>query len=123
MLKRRLVSPGLKNYKSSVTTTQDVRSKQQANGGAREYISSREPDPISGHKPGQHLRGPTLLFEKVCAGNKAGRRFYACSACRDRKECNFFQWEDDKVTEARRLAREAENLSKAPPFTQQQYRA
>lgn len=41
--------------------------------------------------------GPTLLFEKVGRGGAAGRRFYACSACRDRKDCNFFQWEGEKV--------------------------
>ncbi|XP_022063926.1 rRNA N6-adenosine-methyltransferase ZCCHC4 [Acanthochromis polyacanthus] len=65
--------------------------------------------------------GPTLLFEKVAKGSKEGRRFYACSACRDRKDCSFFQWEDDKVSEARLLAREADNKSKQPPFTQQEY--
>ncbi|XP_028285367.1 rRNA N(6)-adenosine-methyltransferase ZCCHC4 [Parambassis ranga] len=65
--------------------------------------------------------GPTLLFEKVCKGGDQGRRFYACSACRDRKDCNFFQWEDEKVSEARQLARETENRSKQPPFTQQEY--
>lgn len=65
--------------------------------------------------------GPTLLFEKVCKGGKKGRRFYACSACRDRKDCKFFQWEDDKVSEARLLAREAENKSKRPLFTQEEY--
>lgn len=65
--------------------------------------------------------GPTLLFEKVGKGGEKGRRFYACSACRDRKDCNFFQWEDDKVSEARLLAREAENKLKRPPFTQQEY--
>ncbi|KAM3857832.1 rRNA N(6)-adenosine-methyltransferase ZCCHC4 [Diretmus argenteus] len=65
--------------------------------------------------------GPTLLFEKVCKGDEKGRRFYACSACRDRKDCNFFQWEDEKVSEARLLAREAENQSKRPPFTQQEH--
>ncbi|XP_023681231.1 rRNA N6-adenosine-methyltransferase ZCCHC4 isoform X1 [Paramormyrops kingsleyae] len=65
--------------------------------------------------------GPTLLFEKVCPGEPAGRRFYACSACRDRKDCNFFQWEDDKVSEDRRLAREAENRRKLPEFTHQEY--
>lgn len=65
--------------------------------------------------------GPTLLFEKVCKGREKGRRFYACSACRDRKDCNFFQWEDEKVSEARLLAREAENQSKRPPFTHQEY--
>ncbi|XP_071397832.1 rRNA N6-adenosine-methyltransferase ZCCHC4 [Centroberyx affinis] len=65
--------------------------------------------------------GPTLLFEKVCKGDEKGRRFYACSACRDRKDCNFFQWEDEKVSEARLLAREAENQSKRPPFTHKEY--
>ena len=64
--------------------------------------------------------GPTLLFEKVSKGGEKGRRFYACSACRDRKDCHFFQWEDDKVSEARLLAREAENQSKRPPLTQQE---
>ncbi|XP_011604778.2 rRNA N(6)-adenosine-methyltransferase ZCCHC4 [Takifugu rubripes] len=66
------------------------------------------------------VHGPTLLFEKVCRGEK-GRRFYACSACRDRKDCNFFQWEDEKVSEARRLAREAENRSKRPSFSHLEY--
>ena len=41
--------------------------------------------------------GPTLLFVKVNQGKEETRRFYACSACRDRKDCNFFQWEDEKV--------------------------
>lgn len=65
--------------------------------------------------------GPTLLFEKTCGGGAKGRRFYACSACRDRKDCKFFQWEDEKVSEARQLARELENKSKKPPFTQKEY--
>uniref|UniRef100_A0A3B3V9H8 Zinc finger, CCHC domain containing 4 n=1 Tax=Poecilia latipinna TaxID=48699 RepID=A0A3B3V9H8_9TELE len=62
--------------------------------------------------------GPTLLFEKVENGGNKGRRFYACSACRDRKDCGFFQWEDEKVSKDRMLAREAEMLSKRPRFTQ-----
>lgn len=41
--------------------------------------------------------GPTLLFVKVNQGKEETRKFYACSACRDRKDCNFFQWEDEKV--------------------------
>ncbi|XP_028420195.1 rRNA N(6)-adenosine-methyltransferase ZCCHC4 [Perca flavescens] len=65
--------------------------------------------------------GPTLLFEKVSKGGEKGRRFYACSACRDRKDCNFFQWEDEKVSEVRLLAREAEKQSKRPLVTQQEY--
>ncbi|CAN9509828.1 unnamed protein product [Ophioblennius macclurei] len=64
--------------------------------------------------------GPTLLFEKVCKGGHRSRRFFACSACRDRKDCSFFQWEDDKVSEARLLAREAENQAKKRPMTAQQ---
>ncbi|KAJ8390286.1 hypothetical protein AAFF_G00108550 [Aldrovandia affinis] len=65
--------------------------------------------------------GPALLFEKVCKGEQQGRRFYACSACRDRKDCSFFQWEDEKVSEARLMAREQFNQSKQPPFTHQEY--
>ncbi|RMC14268.1 hypothetical protein DUI87_09359 [Hirundo rustica rustica] len=34
--------------------------------------------------------GPALLFVKTSQGKEEGRRFYACSACRDRKDCNFF---------------------------------
>ncbi|XP_035281113.1 rRNA N6-adenosine-methyltransferase ZCCHC4 isoform X3 [Anguilla anguilla] len=66
--------------------------------------------------------GPTLLFEKLCGGGETqGRRFYACSACRDRKDCSFFQWEDEKVSQARLLAREKENQSKQPPYSHQEY--
>lgn len=37
-----------------------------------------------------------LLFKRVVNG--AERSFFACSACRDRKDCNFFLWADEKVT-------------------------
>ncbi|KAM8939527.1 rRNA N(6)-adenosine-methyltransferase ZCCHC4 [Pelodytes ibericus] len=65
--------------------------------------------------------GPTLLFVKVSQGREQGRRFYACSACRDRKDCHFFQWEDEKVSQARLLAREEYNQSRQPPLTHKQY--
>ncbi|KAJ8262121.1 hypothetical protein GJAV_G00162470 [Gymnothorax javanicus] len=65
--------------------------------------------------------GPTLLFERLCTGETQGRRFYACSACRDRKECSFFQWEDEKVSQARLMAREKEHQSKQPNFSHQEY--
>ncbi|XP_041842374.1 rRNA N6-adenosine-methyltransferase ZCCHC4 [Melanotaenia boesemani] len=77
--------------------------------------------PQSGNTTPCCPHGPTLLFEKVGKGKDQGRRFYACSACRDRKDCNFFQWEEEKVSESRLLAREAENKAKRPPFTQQEY--
>ena len=35
-----------------------------------------------------------LMFERYFE-SKPPRRFYSCSAFRDRKECNFFQWEDE----------------------------
>ncbi|XP_057880930.1 rRNA N6-adenosine-methyltransferase ZCCHC4 isoform X1 [Melospiza georgiana] len=64
--------------------------------------------------------GPALLFVKTSQGKEEGRRFYACSACRDRKDCNFFQWEDEKVSEARLAAREEYNRSHQPCFTHRQ---
>lgn len=42
--------------------------------------------------------GPTLLFERFFE-KKEPRRFFACSACRDRKQCPFFFWADEKITE------------------------
>lgn len=41
--------------------------------------------------------GPALLFVRY-SGEDEGRQFYACSAFRDRKECNFFQWRDEKIS-------------------------
>ena len=45
------------------------------------------------------ILGPMLLFERYFE-SKSPRRFYSCSASRDRKECNFFQWEDEKLSTA-----------------------
>ena len=39
--------------------------------------------------------GPMLLFEKFVYGKNEERRYFACSASRNRKECNFFMWEND----------------------------
>ncbi|KAF6133802.1 zinc finger CCHC-type containing 4 [Phyllostomus discolor] len=64
--------------------------------------------------------GPTLLFVKVNQGKEETRRFYACSACRDRKDCDFFQWEDEKLSGARLAAREARNQRCQPPLSRTQ---
>lgn len=48
--------------------------------------------------------GPTLLFVRY--NSEDNRQFYACSAFRDRKECNFFQWKDEKMSESKKAARE-----------------
>ena len=45
--------------------------------------------------------GPTLLFERFFE-KKESRRFFACSACRDRKQCPFFFWADQEITEEKR---------------------
>ncbi|XP_048458228.1 rRNA N6-adenosine-methyltransferase ZCCHC4-like [Rhincodon typus] len=82
-----------------------------------ELILNREAEARAPHCP----HGPTLLFVKVTRKKRESRRFYACAACRDRKDCNFFQWEDEKVSEARQLAREELNRRRQPPFTHQQY--
>ncbi|XP_063096632.1 rRNA N6-adenosine-methyltransferase ZCCHC4 isoform X2 [Cavia porcellus] len=64
--------------------------------------------------------GPTLLFVKVNQGKEETRKFYACSACRDRKDCNFFQWEDEKLSGARLAARESHNQRCRPPLSRLQ---
>uniref|UniRef100_A0A8C9SIW1 rRNA N(6)-adenosine-methyltransferase ZCCHC4 n=1 Tax=Scleropages formosus TaxID=113540 RepID=A0A8C9SIW1_SCLFO len=71
-------------------------------------------DKQDGRKVPSCPHGPALLFERLCRGRRSGRRFFACSACRDRKDCSFFQWEDEQVSEARLLARERENETKQP---------
>lgn len=38
--------------------------------------------------------GPTLLFSREIKGQK--KTFYACAACRDRKDCSFFLWQDER---------------------------
>ena len=45
--------------------------------------------------------GPTLLFERFFE-KKEPRRFFACSACRDRKQCPFFYWADQEISEDKR---------------------
>ncbi|KAL1264369.1 hypothetical protein QQF64_004724 [Cirrhinus molitorella] len=92
-------------------------SNDVVDSGGIEVIIQSENDKTAPRCP----HGPALLFEKTGNGEEKGRRFYACSACRDRKDCNFFQWADDKISEARMLAREEQNRSKMPPFTHQEY--
>ncbi|CAI9717332.1 rRNA N6-adenosine-methyltransferase ZCCHC4-like isoform X1 [Octopus vulgaris] len=65
--------------------------------------------------------GPTLLFVRYISGGKSSKRFYACSACRDRKDCNFYQLEDEKISEAKLKRREEFNKSQQPPFTHENY--
>ncbi|CAL4137201.1 unnamed protein product, partial [Meganyctiphanes norvegica] len=50
---------------------------------------------ISGNPYCPH--GPTILFEKFQA-SKQSRQYFSCSACRDRKDCSFFFWADQKIS-------------------------
>ena len=40
-----------------------------------------------------------LLFKRVCNGEE--RSFFACSTCRNRKDCHFFHWADEKMSSAK----------------------
>ena len=62
--------------------------------------------------------GPTLLFERITNGAGSGKRFFACGACRDRRECNFFQWEENTIS-----VKVKEALKKAYEYNKPQYTA
>lgn len=42
-----------------------------------------------------------MLFERY-QSNGRSRQYYACSACRDRKDCSFFHWADEKFSKTKR---------------------
>ena len=65
--------------------------------------------------------GPTILFERYSQDRKTARRYYACSSCRDRKQCGFFQNEGEKVSEAAKQAREDYISKTQPPFSHREY--
>ncbi|KAK2502776.1 hypothetical protein MC885_017091, partial [Smutsia gigantea] len=97
------------------TVEAEVLAGRQGSSGVEVVLPSNPatPAPLCPH-------GPTLLFVKVSQGKEETRRFYACSACRDRKDCNFFQWEDEKLSVARLAAREAHNRRCQPPLSRMQ---
>lgn len=50
--------------------------------------------------------GPTLLFAYTDSDEKVIEKFYACSACRDRKDCQFYQVYGKVVSEEKKKMRE-----------------
>lgn len=52
---------------------------------------------LSDHPHCEH--GPTLLFCRQSNNTDREERFFACSACRDRSECSFYQPEHSKTNE------------------------
>ncbi|KAK2163800.1 hypothetical protein LSH36_74g11013 [Paralvinella palmiformis] len=65
--------------------------------------------------------GPTLLFERYFKGSV--KHFYACSACRDRKSCSFFQWANESLSKEKLNERHNQmiQLQKAA-FSQEEYK-
>ncbi|KAJ8951551.1 hypothetical protein NQ318_020424 [Aromia moschata] len=61
---------------------------------------------LSSHPHCPH--GPTILFSRTVKEGK--KRFFACAACRKRKDCNFFLWEHErgKMSELKKSAWEQE---------------
>ncbi|XP_063844906.1 rRNA N6-adenosine-methyltransferase ZCCHC4-like isoform X2 [Scylla paramamosain] len=47
------------------------------------------------------VHGPTVVFERFLQDGST-RRFYACAACRDRKDCAFFLWADQTLSHTKR---------------------
>ncbi|XP_078354555.1 rRNA N(6)-adenosine-methyltransferase ZCCHC4-like isoform X2 [Oculina patagonica] len=62
--------------------------------------------------------GPMLLFRRFYKDGRLPQKFYACSAARDRKDCSFFQWEGEKVSEARSKAHKEIVKASREPFIQ-----
>ena len=52
------------------------------------------------------VSGPTLLFAQTDSEGDVTDKFYACSACRDRKDCQFYQQYDKSVSEEKKRLRE-----------------
>ena len=68
----------------------DPRAEFKANtAGAKVIFGDKSEKPKCPH-------GPTVLFEKVTKG--VAKQFFACSAYRDRKFCDFFHVKNEKVT-------------------------
>lgn len=62
-----------------------------------------------------------LLFERFFKDGRQSRKFYACSACRDRKTCSFFQWQDEKVSEVRKEVHKKIIAASRPSFTLEEF--
>ena len=62
-----------------------------------------------------------FIYPSIQGKGKECRRFYACSACRDRQDCSFFQWADEKISAARMKARQEINTASQPQYSHRQY--
>ncbi|XP_041360423.1 rRNA N6-adenosine-methyltransferase ZCCHC4-like [Gigantopelta aegis] len=63
--------------------------------------------------------GPALLFVRYDQSQNSGRKFFACSAFRDRKQCRFFQWADEKMSDKLQKVIEMEKQHTERKFSKQ----
>lgn len=56
----------------------------ETNTGISVIIDNINPSPCCPH-------GPSVLFKR----HNSNRAFFACSAFRDKKDCNFFMWQEE----------------------------
>ncbi|XP_078669203.1 rRNA N(6)-adenosine-methyltransferase ZCCHC4-like isoform X1 [Branchiostoma floridae x Branchiostoma belcheri] len=82
--------------------------------GVEVCLTSKAPAPHCPH-------GPTLLFERYIRGAPSGEKFYACSACRDRKECSFYLKYGEKMSKARQEAWANITAASQPTYTHKQF--
>lgn len=54
------------------------------------------------------VHGPTLLFAKNSTDTEESRKYFACAACRDRKDCAFYMWEDEFTKKSNNAADESQ---------------
>ncbi|KAK3912785.1 rRNA N6-adenosine-methyltransferase ZCCHC4 [Frankliniella fusca] len=62
--------------------------------------------------------GPTILFKRTTGGNE--QKFYACAACRDRKDCNFFMKFDEEWTTKKKEIWEKRRIAVLPKIDHDQ---
>lgn len=85
------------------------------NSGVEVTVENVESHPFCPH-------GPTLMFERYTVdGKKSGRKFYACSACRNRTDCKFFHWVDDKFSSEHEEFWKFQRKMAEPPHTHEEY--
>jgi hypothetical protein len=61
--------------------------------------------------------GPTVLFKRESRDGTDSKCFYACAAHRDRKGCDFFMWQNLKVSQAKKVEWKKESSKNVAPLT------
>ncbi|CAD5112224.1 DgyrCDS1455 [Dimorphilus gyrociliatus] len=65
------------------------------------------PEAVDDPNTPQCPHGPCLLLSRQTEGKNKDRKFFACSACRNRKDCNFFRWLDQQGGQNKKIDADA----------------